>query len=440
MIASRRNIFVRSLGCKVNLADAAAMIEHLHEDQVRLVSAPDLADVVLLNTCTVTHKADRDVRKILGSLARSHPDLPVVVTGCGVKTCADRIRSFANVLTVIPPGDPEAVARALGADPVGPADLTPSSISPFARLGRRRAFAKVQDGCDARCTYCVVPRVRGPQRSTPVADAGRLVADLLRRGHREVVLTGIHLGRYGVDLTPAATLADLLQDLAPVFESRAEECRLRLSSIEPLEWTDRLISDIESHRFVCRHFHVPLQSGDDGVLARMCRPYSAGDYIRVVERLQRHFPWAALGADVLVGFPGESDRAARRTLELVRSSPLAYLHVFTFSARPGTEAAAMDERVPPEVVRDRAARLRRVGDEHWRRFVEAGRGKRHRVLVESVGESGPEGRSGTFRRIRLPGHDVDQGEIVEVRTDERKDDVLLARPPDIAGEDPCAPA
>ncbi len=266
MSGSRQNIFVRSLGCKVNLADAAAMIDRLNEDQFRLVGTPEQADMVLLNTCTVTHKADRDVRKILGSLASSHPDLSVVVTGCGVKTCADRIRSFANVLAVVAPGDIETTLRALGADPD---DIRPSSRSPYARLGRQRAFAKVQDGCDASCTYCVLPMVRGPQRSTPAADAVPMVADLLRRGHREVVLSGIHLGRYGLDLTPATTLVNLLEDLAPVFESQDEECRLRLSSIEPQEWTDRLISAIESHPFVCRHFHVPLQSGDDKVLARM---------------------------------------------------------------------------------------------------------------------------------------------------------------------------
>jgi threonylcarbamoyladenosine tRNA methylthiotransferase MtaB len=427
------------LGCKVNLADAAGIVDLLDDADTELVDQADQADVVLLNTCTVTHKADRDVRKILGGLARRWPELPVVVTGCGARCWAERLAAFANVIAVIPPNQPRRVAEALGAiGPAGPRRA--NGVSAFARLHRRRAFAKVQDGCNAHCTYCIVPRARGPQRSLGLADACDKIGGLLEAGHGEVVLTGIHLGRYGADLQPPVELIDLLEAVAPWFAEKGPVRRLRLSSIEPLEWSARLLAGIERMRFVCRHFHVPLQSGDDGVLASMARPYRAAQYERVIQALRRLFPQAALGADVLVGFPGEDAAAFGRTMGLVERLDLSYLHVFTFSARPGTRAAALPDRVPPEVVRERSARLRSLGREKWLRFVEQGRGRRHRVLVERRIDAGWEGRSEHYHRVRLARDGTHPGQIVEVLAAGRMGDWLLADELARPAEAACQPA
>ena len=407
---------VRSLGCKVNLADAAAVVEQLDPDRVALTEDPGTADALLLNTCTVTHRADRDARKILGSLVAKWPELPVVVTGCGAVRCPDRLAGFANVRALLAPGQPRAVAAALGA----PIAAGPGP-SPFLRLGRRRAFAKIQDGCNARCGYCIIPRVRGAERSLPLAAAVALVSGLLDQGHREVVLTGIHLGRYRAEPTGGRQpvgLAGLLDALAPVFRDRGSQARLRLSSIEPLEIGSQLLDAIARSPFVCRHFHVPLQSGDDGVLAAMGRPYRAADYRRIVAGLRRRFPEAAIGADVLVGFPGEGEAAAANTLALLADVPVDYLHVFPYSPRPHTPAARAHQPGGEARVCDRAAKLRQLGERRWQAFTAAGVGRLHRVLVERVDATGARGRSEHYRRIRLTGPPAAAaGRILSVRAD-----------------------
>ena len=428
-------IWIRSLGCKVNLSDAAQVIQWLAEDRVELVEGPDLADVVLLNTCTVTHKADRDVRKILGRLASDYPELEVVVTGCAVHTCAERIRSYPNVRAILPIGDPKAVAAALG-----PASSVRQSgkNSPFTRLGRKRAFAKVQDGCDARCTYCVISRVRGPQRSLACDEAVELVRNLLECGHAEVVLTGIHLGRYGQDLQTPMSLVDLLDGLAAHFSARPGT-RLRLSSIEPLEWSPQLLDALERHPFVCPHVHLPIQSGSDSVLQRMGRPYLSAQVTETLQNLRRRFPAAALGADVLVGFPGEDHQDFDDTLVALQGWQLDYLHVFTFSPRPQTPAASMPDQVPSALVRERAAEIRELGRKSWLRFVATGLNSCHQVLIERNDGSNCSGRSEHYRRMRLSAP-APAGSILLARALRVEGDQLLADAVPARGEAACVPA
>jgi len=415
-------VLVRSLGCRVNLADAADALDRLSSERYR--PAEDLAgaDVALLNTCTVTHKADRDVRKILGAWMRDRPDLPVVVAGCAVITMGETLRDYRNVSRLVPPGDPQSVADAL-AELGGPAPPSGGQASPFRRLKRRRAIVKVQDGCNARCAYCVIPIVRGPERSWPVEEVVAKVDRLLRLGHREVVLSGIHLGRYRTE--NGTDLAGLLNTLSPVFERRGPACRLRLSSIEPMEFSEELLEAISAARFVCRHFHVPLQSGDDEVLKRMGRPYRADQYAEVVHSLRKRFEDAALGTDVLVGFPGESETAAGNTLRLIDSLPLSYLHVFTFSARPGTRAAGMQAQVAHEIMRRRSAALRDVGRRHWHDFTQRGLGRPHQVLAEKKEPNSWLGRTREYRRFRFEYQGDMCEELVEARAEYLDGDTLV---------------
>ncbi len=393
-------VWVKSLGCKVNLADAARALEGLDGSRLQVVAEPGDAQIALLHTCTVTHKADRDVRKSLGGLLRDHPDLPVIVAGCAVVTAGESLRALPNVRAVLRPGDPAAVARAL-AEVVGEELPADPGRGGFRQLGRRRAVLKVQDGCDAGCAYCVIPRVRGPERSAPLSGVLAEALRLADEGHREVVLTGIHLGRWGRGLSPRQGLAELVTRVAEALAERRPACRLRLSSIEPMEWSDELIEALDRSPNVCRHFHVPLQSGADTVLAAMGRPYTASRYAETLARLRARFPDAALGADVLAGLPGEGAPEARATRALLASSPLDYLHVFTYSARPGTRASTRSDRPDPADVRARAEDLRALGRERWQAFLRAGLARRHQVLVEERCAVGLRGRTQHYRPVVL---------------------------------------
>jgi threonylcarbamoyladenosine tRNA methylthiotransferase MtaB len=418
----KNSVLVRSLGCRVNLADAADAVDRLSSGSFRVADDLAEADVALLHTCTVTHKADRDVRKILGAWMRDRPDLPVVVSGCAVVTMGEVLREYQNVSKLVAPGDPQAVAAAV-ADLGGTTRDPGQHASPFRLLNRKRAIVKVQDGCNARCAYCVIPIVRGPERSWPVEAVVAKVNRMLRLGHHEVVLSGIHLGRYRTE--NGTDLAGLLRTLSPVLESRGADYRLRLSSIEPMELTGELLEEISAARFVCRHFHVPLQSGDDEVLGRMGRPYRADEFADVIRSLRERFEDAALGTDVLVGFPGESEAAAENTLRLVESLPLSYLHVFTFSPRPGTPAAEMPGQVPQEVMRRRSAALRDVGRRHWRQFQESGLGRHHQVLLEKKQRNAWLGRTREYRRFHLEYQSDIEEEVVEARAESLDGDTLV---------------
>ncbi len=397
----RFRIHVRSLGCKVNLADTGEILSWLG-GLAEVEERPERADVVLLNTCTVTHKADRDVRKILGSLAKCHPDLPVVVAGCGVKTTGAQLAKYPNVKFVVNSESTERVAQALAnagmsdgaASPIGMLEKNGQLI-----LGRRRAFLKVQDGCNSSCTYCVVPQVRGRERSSPPAEIEARFSELVKAGFLEVVLVGIHLGRYG--LGEGRSLTWLLRQVDQWADRLQWDGRIRLSSIEPGEWTDELIDYLCSSGRICTHFHVPVQSGCAEVLSRMGRPYSPDFSARLIERIAKSFNDVAIGTDVLTGFPAESESEAAETARWIEALPFSYLHVFTYSKRPGTVAAGLSGPVPATEVRARSSRLREIGRRKWLEFLQKGVGRRHGVVLERSATGEYTGRSESYRKIRL---------------------------------------
>ncbi|MBW1809369.1 MAG: MiaB/RimO family radical SAM methylthiotransferase [Deltaproteobacteria bacterium] len=402
-------IYFKSLGCKVNLSDLAALLDQLPAASCEIVSQQSQADYVILNTCTVTHKADRDVRKIIGGLKRDFPDLPVIVTGCAAVNCREELETHQNVRAVIPPGNHDAIVQALGIK-----IEHASQESSFSRIGRRRAMLKIQDGCNSHCAYCVLPSVRGPEHSLELNQVLAKVETYLKFGHREIVLCGIHLGRYGAGLAETVSLSSLLDSLAPIFADLGRGCRLRLSSIEPLELTDQLIEVIARSAFVCTHFHIPVQSGDNGILAGMKRPYKIEQFESLILRLYSQFPDVALGTDILVGFPGETASSADKTLAMVKNLPLSYLHVFTFSPRAKTLAEKMAGQVDPGTIKQRAKEVRRVSDLHWQEFLRAGIGQHHEVLIEKKINGGFRGLSSTFRRIQIQSDLLMPGDMVEV--------------------------
>jgi threonylcarbamoyladenosine tRNA methylthiotransferase MtaB len=359
-------------------------------------------------------------RQVLRQLRRAHPQARVIVTGCYAQTSPEELQGLAAVDLVVSQADkaalPERLAAILGRAHASRPDAAPAApqAAPHHGLRRTRPFLKVQDGCQSFCTYCIVPHARGPSRSLPVAAVLAELERLAGEGVAEVVLTGIHLGVYGADLTPPTDLLTLLQRIG----AEARVPRVRLSSLEPLELTDAMLDLLAAAPRFCPHLHLPLQSGDNGVLTRMGRPYTRERFAGRVRAARHRLPEAALGTDVLVGFPGESEAAFEATFSLVEELPLTYLHVFPFSPRPGTPAAGFTPRVPERVVKERCRRLRELGARKKAAFQSAFLGRRLEVLVEHRREPATgllAGLTANYLAVRLEGGDELGGRIVPVR-------------------------
>lgn len=401
-----------TLGCKANRYDSAAMMGMVPADRFELVedtagSGPILADVYVINTCAVTGPSAYQSRQMTRRVRRWNPEARVIVTGCLAELEADRFRKAGADLVAGIAAREEVVSFLAGSAPA------PSWFFYHPGGGvqaRARAVVKVQDGCDFSCAYCIVSRARGKSRSLdPDAVMAQLRA-LKARGFAEAVLTGIHLGLYGRDL--GTTLVDLLRGIA-----RAKDMpeRIRISSLEPQEVSPELIEVMASSKIFCPHLHLPLQSGDSVILKSMRRPYTPARFAAAVERIASALANAGIGADVIAGFPGESDQAHRNTVELIEGLPLTYLHVFPFSARPGTAAATMPGQLAPARIKERARELRAIGAAKKWEFLEAQVGRVLEALAESWDDGTLTGTSGNYARVKFGGSEGTIGKIAGVR-------------------------
>lgn len=412
----------RTLGCKVNRVESEDMAADLLGRGV-LLASEDQADVVVVNTCTVTGEADAKARKAVRQALASPASPVVVVTGClaavdpaALESLGDRVVVEADKARVA-----GRVAEALGID----ADAGHGQIVRAGEWFRTRAMLKIEDGCDVFCSYCIVPHARGNPHSVPLAVVVKTATDLVEAGAREIVLTGINLGRYRDE---AYDLADVVQAVAQTGVQR-----LRLSSIEPPDLTPRLLETLGSIPAFCRHLHVPLQSGSDPVLSAMRRAYGVADYRRTIESAHEALPCVSLTTDVMVGFPGEDDSDAARTRSICEEIGFSKLHVFRYSARPGTPAAEMPQ-VDPTVKAERARLLRQVGDALRGRFLDAQVGRRSELLVERELNGSFEGTTRDYVRVRVSPSvagvplALTTGDVVEVVLGEREasGDVLTA--------------
>jgi threonylcarbamoyladenosine tRNA methylthiotransferase MtaB len=352
-----KRVAFATLGCKVNRSDTHRLQEALGPG-VRVVPFSQPADLYVINTCTVTGVADRESRQLVHRARRRNPEAPIVVTGCLADRDAAQVR-LPGVVAVVPNADKDTLPARLS----GLVDLAPGPPPAAGFAGRyeyrpeqvTRPPLKIQDGCDGRCTYCAVAPARGHPRSLPLDEVLRALRAYGRQGCEEVVLAGIDLGSYGLDLEPTTNLATLLAR----FVRERPVARLRLSSMEVVRLDDRLLSTLAgAGEAVCPHLHLPLQSGAAPVLERMGRPYDPGTYAERIRAVHRALPGAAVGADVIAGFPGERPEDHAATLALVEELGLSYLHVFPFSPRPGTPAAGLPDAVPAPLIRRRAAELR----------------------------------------------------------------------------------
>jgi len=398
---------VRNFGCRANQAEAFAWAEEFRERGLSLDADWARSDIVVVNSCALTGRAERDVRKFIRAVNRENPGSRIVVTGCYAERAPGETAGLPGVVTVLPqsakPGLAAAV-MALGAEK-GPGER------PAGRAGslRARAYLKIQDGCDDRCAYCIIPSVRGRSRSVRPEALAASVRGLACRGFREIVLAGIHISSYGEDLEPRGSLAGLLGELA----GAAGSARLRLSSLDPRRVDAALLARIAGDRRICPHFHLSLQHASGRVLASMGRPVDQGSYESLMEGLGRLAPEAALGADVMVGFPGETGPDFEELRDLVVRSPLTYAHVFSYSPRPGTPAAARP-RPAPAVVTERAKALRRAAAMKDYRFRRRFIGRELEAVVITRSAEGAEVLTGNFIRVLAPSSPAPEGESVRV--------------------------
>ncbi len=397
-----------TLGCKLNQADTAVAEGLLRAHGWEPVANPAEADLVILNTCTVTSRADAEARRLARKFRRENPAARIVALGCYAERDAEALARLGVFDAIVGHRDRESrLAEALlGHPPRVPWDALPAFAD------RTRAWLKVQEGCDLACTYCAVRLVRGPSRSVPIPQVLRRLEELAARGVREVGLTGINTGDWGRDLDPPLELADLLEAIV----SRDLPLRVRLNSLEPRTVTPRVLELMAAAPDrLAPHLQVPLQSGSDRVLARMGRNYRTALYREVIERAAATVPDVCLGADVITGFPGETDGDHEETLRFLEGLPLAYLHVFSFSPRPGTRAAGFTERVRPDVIRERTTRLRALAAAMRRRFRERMIGRTLEVLsLHAHAEDGStRALTGNYIEVLVPG--VPPGRLLPVR-------------------------
>jgi threonylcarbamoyladenosine tRNA methylthiotransferase MtaB len=397
-----------TFGCRVNQADSLAIERQLRE-RGATAAAPEHADLVVVNTCSVTASADQGARQTIRRIVRSNPRVRVVVTGCYATRRPDELGELPNVTQVIRNADKDNFVEQLhdlGGEGDGPCGqpLTPGVA------GRTALTLRVQTGCEERCSYCIIPQTRGASRSRPlplvIEDIDRAVA----AGYREIAITGVHLGSYGRDLSDAPLLPALVRVLA---EWKAEVL-FRISSLEPMDCTPAIVELVAGSERLAPHFHLPLQHGSDSVLRVMRRPYTVAEYRGLVNRIRRLMPHAAIGSDVIVGFPGETDADFRELCNVLDDLPLTHLHVFPYSDRPGTEATTMQPKVEGVAIRERGRQVRDIGARLSREFRKSLAGSRRRALTVDDGWSAV---TDNYFKVRLD-EQHPRNDWVDVRIDD----------------------
>jgi threonylcarbamoyladenosine tRNA methylthiotransferase MtaB len=465
---------VENFGCRATQADGAAL-ERQFETRGLIAASAAQADLVILNSCTVTNSADQDARAAIRRVQRQNPLAKIIVTGCYAQRAPEEVAALPGVTAVIGNSHKHQLAelsvpllsdlgwRSASSAAIDRIDEVAASAAEVDAQQDRQAFLpvsaltenrelrtensifvsdifahtellaapvfespgssgspqkdrtrpnlKVQDGCDNRCSFCVIPSVRGHSRSLPLAQVICEMNTLVAAGYREVVISGINLGRWGRDLSPADSRTCNLESLIRAILSQTQLEKLRISSVEPMDWSDELIALVASSPRIAKHAHAPLQSGSDAVLRRMHRKYRPWHYREKIEKIRAAMPTAAIGADVMAGFPGETDAEFETTRRLIADLPFTYLHVFTYSARPGTPAAAMPNQVPVHVARERNQVLRDLAASKKHAFMHSFVGKRLEAITLNVAHSRPDGEftealTDNYQKLYLKGrHD-----------------------------------
>lgn len=422
--AKSQSVCFLTLGCKVNQTESEALAQLFHNNGYEVVNSSEEADVVVVNTCTVTNTGDAKSRQVIRRMIKAHPDAFVVVMGCYAQTAPGEVLEIEGVDLVLGTQDRGKILELI--EQVRQEQKPQSQVHTiwdaheFEELplmegeSRTRATLKIQEGCNKFCTYCIIPYARGPVRSRKHENAIAEAKKLVTAGYKEIVLTGIHTGSYGEDSAEDWNLANLVKELANI----PGLSRLRLSSIEPMEFTPELIEVILSSPAVCSHMHIPLQCGSDAILSRMKRPYTTQEFKDLIDEFNQKLPGIAITTDVIVGFPGETEQDFQDSLEFVRSCHFAGVHVFPYSKRKGTPAAKYPDHLTNKVKEQRVKALMEVAQQSHEDYVKKCIGQTLEALIERVGEDGTAtGHTRNYIQVKLPprsdGKAWESGELVQ---------------------------
>jgi threonylcarbamoyladenosine tRNA methylthiotransferase MtaB len=415
-----------TIGCKVNQYETEAIAEKLEVLGFKRVDFREKADVYVINTCTVTGESDRSSRQAIYRAKRKSPDAKIIVTGCYAQLDKEFLKSLPGVSLVVKQQDkgklPSLITQLMGQR--AKTEESDDQFFGFSVKGlakHTRALVKIQDGCNKYCAYCVVPFARGRERSREVNRIISEINELVENEYKEVVLTGVHVGRYNRE---GFGLAELTKSI--LKETNVE--RIRFSSIESGEFSDELIDLISESERICTHLHIPLQSGDDLILQKMKRDYTTEEYRELIDKISHKIPDVMIGADVIVGFPGETDEQFENTCRFIRSSPINYLHVFSYSDRKGTVASSITDKIDPQVIHRRSDILHDLGEKKWIDYMCSFISKELNVLIENRRDKKTgrlTGLSGNYIRVLLDGDDSLKNQIVPVHILARIEDKLF---------------
>ena len=423
-----------TLGCKVNYADAEALVGLFRQEGFHVVDFQHKADIYVINTCTVTHVSDRKSRQVIRQAKRKNPEAMIVVTGCYAQVSPQEVSALEEVDLVWGTRNRHYLPGAIREKAAERVCVKPFLCSPHGdesqvawdnlpwnpQQERTRAFLKIQEGCQEYCTYCVVPYARGPLRSLPPEKVLEAARQMVASGYKEIVLAGVHLGKYGSEFGDFS-LVQLLERLLTLDNL----FRVRLSSLEPMDITRELVSLMRENLKICRHLHIPLQSGDNDVLSKMKRPYNGSHFIMLMDFLKEQLPGIALTSDVMVGFPGEGELEFLNTKKVLEKAGLARLHVFKFSARKGTPAANFSGQVPSLLKEKRSKELILLGEKMEKQFRQSLRGKTEAVLFERKVGNYLEGLTEHYIKVRAYAPEGRRGEIWLTRLAEDKQDYYV---------------
>ena len=435
MNSNTKRVAFCTFGCRLNQYDTETMRTLLErEGEFRTVSFREEADIYVVNTCSVTARADATARKTIRRIAAEHPQAQIVVAGCYAQRASAEVAELPGVSVVLGAADRARIATEVRVAEPG---LTRVAVSPISEatkflevpitemMERSRAFVKVQEGCNESCTFCIVPQTRGASRSRELGAVLDQVRELLDSGYGEIVLTGVHVGDYGIDLSGKRQLPQLIENILQMTGLQ----RFRLSSIEPSTVTDELIDIMASEPMFARHFHIPFQSGSNEVLSRMQRRYTVEQFDNLVERIAAKVPEFGFGTDVICGFPGETDDDFQQTFDWLERWPVTYLHPFTYSIRPGSTAEAFADQVPGDIKKRRTRALKRLSRDKSALFRQAHVGRVVDVLMEAAERAGQPvvgGLTDTYMRVELP-HDEPLEGVHPVHIYDVTDTAMLGR-------------
>ncbi|MBM3245839.1 MAG: tRNA (N(6)-L-threonylcarbamoyladenosine(37)-C(2))-methylthiotransferase MtaB [Candidatus Omnitrophica bacterium] len=417
-----RTVKFYTVGCKVNQYETQSIKEQFAKRGFQEAEDNRPCDIYLVNTCTVTHKADRDSRRFIHKAIRDNPESLVIVTGCYVELDGDKIAKIPGVAHVVKNKDKHRITGLLSNDNQDN-ELGETGITGFRE--HSRAFLKIQDGCDNRCSYCRVPLARGASRSRPLNDIRREAKILAENGFKEIVLAGICLGTYGRDLKPQVNLVDAIEAIENIEELR----RIRLSSIEAGNISDRLINKMAQSKKLCRHLHIPIQSGDDAILARMNRRYSRAGYLDLINKIKSAISGIAITTDIIVGFPGEKEENFQNTISLIKEILPLRVHIFPYSPRPNTTAVNLKDRVNLDTIKNRVLALQDAANNCSQAYMEQFLGQDMDVLVEErLKESSKfwQGHTHNYIKVRIESSQALKNLIITARLKKISGDSMLA--------------